>query len=821
MGNSSISSKSGFFLLLFLLIPINCDPIKKQNPSSNVSSTSEHVKTAFDKHIPSKEETPQLFKESEIKEEDVHENGSEHAHQGVHVVAFKFEYVKAELVVCMFIVLIGLFKLVYHQLKFPRSILPESCCLIALGCCIGVFIRWMAGSKSAEAVSFLEFDSKIFFFFLLPPIILEAAYDLNDKAFVDNFGTIVLYAVVGTVLNIAIIGGLLIFFGFLGVFGTFGIHALDCLLFASLIAAVDPVAVLAIFKEVGVNKMLYFMVFGESLLNDAVTVVCYNLIQDFKGLETIRLYDCFLGFLAFICVSFGGLIIGLIFGILSTLITKFTNHVRVVEPVVCFGMAYLSYVFSELFHFSGIIGIIACGLFQTHYTMGNLSGKSYISINYITKVVSSVSESLIFIILGVMLLNENSFFFDDWHPLFAILSLIFCILARFIVVYFLTYIVNRFTGGVRYISFQEQFIMAYGGLRGAVSFSLAFMIDNKVTTKPTLLAATYLVIMFTVFVQGSTMKSLVKVMNIRLANKDNNFRLFCEFNKGMVNYMTQGIEDVIGNKNQTIFKKLRHLSRHYLRPLLIRGYSEKKTEHKLALVNKTIYPDRNLVDEEAHERRESLNVSKQLMDHKWHMSRIANVKLMEPEVRKRRNFLNSSGPKSRVSINNSLIAMAAPTLGISSHIVQDCTIEECDETENAGTIFKKANATDFWIGASDLVSSGVWTWTDGTPFSYNSWASGEPTLARTGLDMSTPHQSWIGLSTSDKNSNWNWTDGSPVDFYNWAPSQPDHPGKENCVELYSDNSEWSSESKWYERFQNYDCNEQVRAYVCKKPAYTA
>uniref|UniRef100_A0AC34RT31 Sodium/hydrogen exchanger n=1 Tax=Panagrolaimus sp. JU765 TaxID=591449 RepID=A0AC34RT31_9BILA len=416
------------------------------------------------------------------------EHGS--AHSGVHVVAFKFEYVKAELVVCVFIVLIGLFKLVYHQLSFPRNILPESCCLIALGCCIGAFIRWMAGDESANVVRFLEFDSKIFFFFLLPPIILEAAYDLNDKAFIDNFGTIVLYAVVGTVLNIAIIGGSLIFFGFLGLFGTFGIHALDCLLFASLIAAVDPVAVLAIFKEVGVNKMLYFMVFGESLLNDAVTVVCYNLIQDFKGLETIRLFDCFLGFVAFLCVSFGGLIIGLIFGVFSTLITKYTNHVRVVEPVVCFGLAYLSYVSSELFHFSGIIGLISCGLFQTHFTMANLSGKSYISINYITKVVSSVSESLIFIILGVMLLNENSFIHDDFHPLFAIMSLVFCILARFIVVYFLTYIVNRFTGGVRYISFQEQFIMAYGGLRGAVSFSLCFMIDNKVVTKPTLLAAT-------------------------------------------------------------------------------------------------------------------------------------------------------------------------------------------------------------------------------------------------------------------------------------------------------------------------------------------
>ena len=159
----------------------------------------------------------------------------------------------------------------------------------------------MAGSKSAEAVSFLEFDSKIFFFFLLPPIILEAAYDLNDKAFVDNFGTIVLYAVVGTVLNIAIIGSLLILFGFLGVFGTFGIHALDCLLFASLIAAVDPVAVLAIFKEVGVNKMLYFMVFGESLLNGKSTFLYIKFIYSVL-INIIFLYINILSRCRYCCV---------------------------------------------------------------------------------------------------------------------------------------------------------------------------------------------------------------------------------------------------------------------------------------------------------------------------------------------------------------------------------------------------------------------------------------------------------------------------------------------------------------------------------------
>uniref|UniRef100_A0A7E4UYB7 Sodium/hydrogen exchanger n=1 Tax=Panagrellus redivivus TaxID=6233 RepID=A0A7E4UYB7_PANRE len=727
------------------------------NTVANTTQASDHVKDAVDRSIAA--DTGLLDTKIHISPPNEthpltdHSATAHHGH-GVKVAQFKFEYVKVELVLAIFFVLIGLFKLLYHQFSFPRNVLPESCCLIALGCAIGAFVRFIAGNESAEAVRFLEFDSKIFFFYLLPPIILEAAYDLKDKAFVDNFGTIVLYAVVGTVLNIAIVGGGLIFFGYLGIFGTFGINPLDCLVFASLIAAVDPVAVLAIFKEVGVNKMLYFMVFGESLLNDAVTVVCYNLISEFKELETIRLYDCFLGFVAFLCVAFGGLVIGIFFGLLSAFITKYTLNVRVVEPVVCFGMAFLSYVCSELFHFSGIIGVIACGLFQTHYTMANLSSKSFISIMYITKVVSSINESLIFIILGVMLLNENSFFFDDWHPPFAIFSLIFCIIARFCVVWFLTYIVNRFTGGVRYISFQEQFIMAYGGLRGAVSFSLAFMIDNAVTSKPTLLAATYLVIMFTVFIQGSSMKFLVKLLNITLDHKHDNFRLFREFNKGMVNHMTQGMEDLIGAKHRSIIEKLRHLSNDHLRPCLIRGYKRTNPEDKLltieenenikdtlksvpsvssfkrqatldemtergfvdcemldeydglmdhhkteadsavdelmndplhiqALVNNTCYPDRNLVYEALHERRESI-ASGVDVNQRTKALQLARMGLTEAYIRKRRGFRRAK-PEKKKSVTRSLLQAAASPLGVSSHAVSTTTIEEVDETGASDT----------------------------------------------------------------------------------------------------------------------------------------
>ncbi|KAI6232258.1 Sodium/hydrogen exchanger [Aphelenchoides besseyi] len=504
-------------------------------------------------------------------------------HQGVKVASFKFDYVKTELILASFIVVIGLFKLLYHYYEYPRKLVPESCCLILLGVLLGLFFFWFSksGSSSQEAVKFLEFDSKIFFFFLLPPIILESAYSLNDSAFTNNLGTIVIYAVLGTVLNIAVVGGSLIYLDWIGFFGQLGMNSLDCLLFASLIAAVDPVAVLAIFKEVGVNKTLYFMVFGESLLNDAVTVVAYNLVNDFRNLDSVSIYDCFLGFVAFLCVSFGGLAIGLIFGVVCSFVTKFTISARVVEPVICLGMAYLAYVCSELFHFSGIIGMIACGIVQSKFMMSNLSAKSNVSIMYAVKVISSVSECLIFLILGVMLVNERSWFWADWHPQFALVALLLCIGARFIVTIVLTYAINSSTRGSRYISFEEQIIMSYGGLRGAVSFSLAFMISDSMPSKSTILAATYVIILFTVFGQGCTIEFLVRFLKITLAKKEDNFRLFNAFNKGMVDHMSSGIETLLGVRDRNLMKKLSKYTKRYVQPFLERDYVAKDAEHRL------------------------------------------------------------------------------------------------------------------------------------------------------------------------------------------------------------------------------------------------
>lgn len=168
--------------------------------------------------------------------------------------------------------------------KLP-AIIPESCLLIVLGLIIGAILHY---GKITSASSYV-IDADIFFIYLLPPIIFDAGYFMPVRAFFDNIGTILLLAVVNTCISAGLIGISLYGVALAGWVGR-PIGILNCFIFSSLISAVDPVAVLSVFEEVHVNQMLYIIVFGESLLNDGVTVVS-TAVQDrhkFKSVNFIK-----------------------------------------------------------------------------------------------------------------------------------------------------------------------------------------------------------------------------------------------------------------------------------------------------------------------------------------------------------------------------------------------------------------------------------------------------------------------------------------------------------------------------------------------------
>ncbi|XP_058514965.1 sodium/hydrogen exchanger 2-like [Ochotona princeps] len=280
--------------------------------------------------------------------EGTQENGSV---VSTHTLLFSLDYqhVQIPFEITLWIMLASLAKIGFHLYNKMPTVVPESCLLIFVGLIMGGLI-YSLNDKSPPVM-----DSDIFFLYLLPPIVLEAGYFMPSRPFFENIGTILLYAVVGTMWNAFGIG--LSLYGICQVeyFNLQDLSLLHNLWFGSLIAAVDPVAVLSVFEEIHVNEKLHILVFGESLLNDAVTVVLYKLFKSFCEMPSIKLLDVFAAIGKFFLVGLGGVFIGFLFGMFAAFTTRFTKTIRVIEPLFVFLYSYLSYLTAEMFHLSGIV----------------------------------------------------------------------------------------------------------------------------------------------------------------------------------------------------------------------------------------------------------------------------------------------------------------------------------------------------------------------------------------------------------------------------------------------------------------------------------
>lgn len=239
----------------------------------------------------------------------------------------------------------------FHMIPSLSKMFPESCLLIVVGNVVGFLLLAFVEDMQISSLTPNEF-----FLYMLPPIIFDAGYFMPNRLFFDNIGTILLMAVAGTIFNTLTIGLSLYVCSWMGWFGM-EIPILHVFLFSSLISAVDPVAVLSVFEEIHVNEILYIVVFGESLLNDAVTVVLYHMFDEYEkiGIENIVAVDYASGMASFVVVAVGGTVIGVIWGFLTGMVTRFTDNVRVIEPIFIFIMAYLAYLHAEVFHMSGIM----------------------------------------------------------------------------------------------------------------------------------------------------------------------------------------------------------------------------------------------------------------------------------------------------------------------------------------------------------------------------------------------------------------------------------------------------------------------------------
>uniref|UniRef100_A0AAQ6A6B4 Sodium/hydrogen exchanger n=1 Tax=Amphiprion ocellaris TaxID=80972 RepID=A0AAQ6A6B4_AMPOC len=445
------------------------------------------------------------------------------------------------------------------------------CMLILLGLVLGGVVL-IANKKQLY-----QLEPALFFLFLLPTIVGDAGYFMPARLFFDNLGAILTYAVVGTLWNAFCTGFCLYATKLLGVIDErVQADLMDFLLFGALISAVDPVAVLAVFEEVHVNDMLFIIVFGESLLNDAVTVVLYKVYISFVevGAENVQMTDYFKGVASFLIVSVGGTLVGLVFAVILGFITRFTKKVRIIEPLFVFLLVYLAYLTAELFSLSAILSMTFCGIGANKYVEANISQKSRTTVKYTMKTLASIAETIIFIFLGISAVDKSKW---AWDTGLVSCTLVFIFVFRAVGVIGQTWVLNRF----RLVPLDkiDQVVMSYGGLRGAVAFALVVLLDGEqVKAKDYFVATTIVVVFFTVMFQGLTIKPLVKWLKVpRSTSRKPTINE--EIHERAFDHILTAVEDIAGLQGYHHWRdKWEQFDKNYLSKLLLRKSVYRKSE---------------------------------------------------------------------------------------------------------------------------------------------------------------------------------------------------------------------------------------------------
>ncbi|XP_038822205.1 sodium/hydrogen exchanger 3-like [Salvelinus namaycush] len=506
------------------------------------------------------------------------ENGTTNLITTLPIVTWNWQEIQFPYLVALWILVSWLCKLMLQLNPSLTSVIPESGLLICIGWVLGGIIYW------ADKVQTFRLQPFIFFYYLLPQIVLDSGYSMPNKLFFSNLGSILVYAVIGTCWNAATLGLALWGCWLGGAIGGIDIGLLQLLLFGSLIAAVDPVAVIAVFEEVHVNEVLYILVFGESLLNDGVTVVLFNVFNAFVSLggAKINAVEIIKGIISFLVVAFGGSLVGVIFGLLISLLTRCTKNIQIIEPGFVFVLGYLCYLTAEMLSLSSILSCTFYGVCCQKYINANMDERSVSTVRYVMKVFANGSETIIFVFLGITAIDPSIWV---WNTAFIFLTLLFIFVFRFIGVFFLTWILNQFR--LVPLEFIDQVVMGYGGLRGAVAYGLVVSLDEKkYKEKNMMISTTLLVVYFTVMLQGITMKALVNWLKVKRAAQTER-TLAEKIQNRTFDHILVAIEDISGQIGHNYMRdKWNNFEERWLYWLLMTPSARKSCDHIFNIFHK-------------------------------------------------------------------------------------------------------------------------------------------------------------------------------------------------------------------------------------------
>lgn len=384
-------------------------------------------------------------------------------------------------------------------LKLPSSIglmlgsILFSVLLIVLGelGLLGDYLDW-----GRDIIRKVKFD-EIVLHGMLCLLLFAGALHVNFEDILKNKYTIGLLATVGVVFSSFFVAYSMQFI--LSLLG-FNVAFLHCLIFGALISPTDPIAVLSILKSLGAPKAVSAKITGESLFNDGVSVVLFTVIL--TSIEEARDPDVLETLHFFVKEFFGGILLGVCCGYIAyLLLIQIKDYVT--EVLITLALVLGVSSVSEILHVSAPLAAVSSGLLLgNHGRHLSMSNSSTNNIDFFWHLVDEILNSILFVLLGleVLVLSFNTSYLGA-----SLLAIPVVLLARFLGVF----------GVISSLKFYRKYgkntikILTWGGLRGGISAALALALPNDFINRELIITMTFSVVVFSVLVQGMTIKHVV------------------------------------------------------------------------------------------------------------------------------------------------------------------------------------------------------------------------------------------------------------------------------------------------------------------------